>query len=78
MDMESLLVGFLGELLFYVETYEVYPKDFSLEFSEDLLQVKMKGDQALFPYKEIKAVTYHNLEIEQGDDGLSVTIVFDV
>ena len=77
-DPESLLVEFLSEVLFLVQNEAFLPDDFSLKITENKLQACLKGRQARFTYKEIKAVTYHNLKISLDSSGYSVTIVFDV
>ena len=78
-DREQLLVRWLEELLFHVEARHV-------AFSVGSIEVE--GDRRLFasvvetpaspPKKAIKAVTYHNLRVEDTPRGVEATIVFDV
>ncbi len=77
-DPESLLVRFLGELLFLGEQEKLGFDDFDLRLEAGLLQVRLVGAPILSQRKEIKAVTYHNLMIRQTGRGLEVNIVFDV
>jgi SHS2 domain-containing protein len=44
----------------------------------DHLEAAVWGGHASNLHKHIKAVTYHNLEIIQKEDGLEATVVFDV
>ena len=78
MDHESLLVSFLSELLYHLESFEFYPQKYALSFLGTRLQVSLQGLRGRMVYKEIKAVTYHNLEICHNSSGYNVTIVFDV
>jgi SHS2 domain-containing protein len=48
------------------------------EISETRLAATVRGGKAPALDKHIKAVTFHNLAIEDIDSGLEVTIVFDV
>ena len=76
-DHESLLVSFLSELLFCVEEGEGL-QSFELDVRDTELHVKAVGYPIAHLAKEIKAVTFHNLEISQNEDRLEVTVVFDV
>jgi len=79
LDRESLLVDWLHEVLLPLEMEWA-------AFSE--IQLKTEGDRRLagkvlvVPLaamtKQIKAVTYNDLEIEEGPEGLTATVVFDV
>jgi SHS2 domain-containing protein len=42
------------------------------------LKVEMEGAQIVSVDKAIKAVTYHNLQIKETNEGFETTIVFDV
>lgn len=81
-DAEQLLYDFLEELLFLLETenlflYEIkdlkISKDFSLSCTvvgDDLRNYDLKGD--------IKAVTYNDMEIKKTNKGYEVTVVVDI
>jgi SHS2 domain-containing protein len=77
-DRESLLVGFLTELLFNLyQTGQAFDM-FTINDSEVGIIVKAdKGYSATFR-REIKAVTYHQMDITMGENGLETYIVFDV
>ena len=77
-DLESLLVAFLSELVYYQEQESLTFDDFDLRVAGQWLKVAMKGAQIASVDKAIKAVTYHNLKIESTTEGFETTIVFDV
>ena len=77
-DLESLLVAFLSELVYYQEQENLTFDDFDLRVAGQWLKVAMEGAQIKSVDKAIKAVTYHNLKIESTREGFETTIVFDV
>ena len=77
-DLESLLVAFLSELVYYQEQENLTFDDFDLRVAGQWLKVAMEGAQIQSVDKAIKAVTYHNLKIERNTEGFETTIVFDV
>lgn len=80
-DLESLLVSFLSELLYLGEAQGLGfgRTDIVILPGQPVeLRANLLGGQILEQAKEIKAVTYHNLEIRQVDGLYRVRIVFDV
>lgn len=77
-DAESLLVAFLSELVWAAEQENLVFDTFKVVLTDTKLNVRMMGAHILSVNKSIKAVTYHNLQIRQTDDGFQVEIVFDV
>jgi SHS2 domain-containing protein len=77
-DLESLLVAFLSELLYFVEEERIAFHDFDLVITATSLNCSMTGSQITGIAKPIKAVTFHNLKIHALDNGFEVTLVFDV
>ena len=81
-DAESLLVAFLSELVYAAEQENLAFNGFDIETEQHVGQYRIRARLAGAPIeaieKPIKAVTYHNLEIISGEDGLEVEIVFDV
>ena len=78
-DAESLLVAFLEELLYLSESEGlIFDKFIGLKVESSKLQVMMEGGALRSIEKEIKAVTFHNLQIRESERGLEVEIVFDV
>jgi len=78
-DLETLLVDWLGELLYLREAHgEVY-KEFEIStLSPTELRAVAKGGKGFVPRMDIKAVTYHDLKIEKTEEGYVTTVVFDV
>jgi SHS2 domain-containing protein len=77
-DTEGLLVEFLSELLYYSEMERLGFDRFELEIGAQQLTVRVEGSPIVGLKKEIKAVTFYDLKIEQNAAGLEVVIVFDV
>lgn len=77
-DPESMLVAFLDELLWILEDQSMAFDGFNLSVEGDVLHAELGGAQIETLSKEIKAVTYHNLDIRRGPRGFEVNIVFDV
>ncbi len=77
-DLESLLVSFLSECLFFYEInhWQLIPEELSIENNHLIANMRIQPIKSLD--KEIKAVTFHNLEISQKADGLSTILIFDV
>lgn len=79
-DYESLLVAWLQELLYHTDSQGCPFDDFRvLSLTPTRLQAEaspVAGDDRLD--QAIKAVTYHNLNIQHTPNGFEVTIVFDV
>ena len=78
-DAETLLVDWLTELAFWVEDEQlIFPMISLSDVTDTHLKAILKGGRVAELLKHIKAVTYHNLEIEKTDRGLAATVVFDV
>lgn len=77
-DAEGLLVNFLGELLHILDQDGLAFDEYELAVAENVVKAKLHGAPVLERKKEIKAVTYNDLRIEQKPAGLEVLIVFDV
>lgn len=83
-DAESLLVSFLSELLYSSEQHQLGFSAFDLQVSQLTddtgldLHASLQGQPLLALDKEIKAVTYHRLEVQRTPAGLCTRIVFDV
>jgi SHS2 domain-containing protein len=77
-EPETLLIDFLTELLYISESEKIAFDDFDLQIIGDRFNAVMRGSNIESLAKEIKAATYHNLEIRKHEDGLVANIVFDV
>ena len=82
-DTESLLVAWLNELLYRSYLKQVLFFDFQIiALENNTLQAEARGrkmpDRRERMRTEIKATTYHALEIKKTGPGYEVTVVFDV
>lgn len=79
MDIEGLLILFLEELLYRLtEDYMLFAVDKISINTEFSLNAKLRGTQIKSYQRDIKAVTYHRLNIQETDQGYEVNIVFDI
>jgi SHS2 domain-containing protein len=78
-DVETLLVDWLNELLYLSEIHGVYFTKFSFltilptKLSANLDALKLSATKQV-----IKAATFHNISIDERNDGLHTTVVFDI
>ncbi len=78
-DYESLLVNWLSELLYLQETRgETYARFTVEDISSTSLRAKIQGAPSGPLNKFVKAITYHDLKIEQTPGGWEATVVVDV
>ena len=79
-NAESLLVDFLSEALFLSDVHNQAYLDLTIhEITPTRIVAKLHGIPISgFEVVEIKAVTYHNLKINQVPEGFEVDIVFDI
>lgn len=77
-NLEGLLVAFLSECHYFQESemWQLVPVEITIQNNH------IKAKMQYFPIskisKEIKAVTFHNLNIDQQPSGLSAVLIFDV
>ncbi len=82
-NIEELLVAWLRELLYQAETKKILLKEFFFQhFNETRLMATCYGEK-INPKKhrlktEIKAVTYHQLKVEQENSLWVGRIIFDI
>jgi SHS2 domain-containing protein len=78
-DAEGLLVEWLSELAYWVESESFIGSDINISEADSYyLRAAIGGRKAEKIEKHIKAVTYHNLKIRSTDAGLEATVIFDV
>ena len=78
-DYESLLVNWLSELLYLQESHrEIYHRFQIDELSPTALRAQVFGAPYHKLDKLIKAVTYHNLNVQQMPNGWEAVVVVDV
>lgn len=79
-DIDSLLVDFLSECLYLIQMKkEAYSKVKFVKFSDTELEAELFGKIAERFEEDIKAVTHHQLEVKQEDDGSwEAVVLFDI
>jgi SHS2 domain-containing protein len=79
-DLSSLLVDFLSEILYLVETKKlIFEKVEFKKFTENEIEANLIGEPLKRMGVHIKGVTYHELDISQEKDGTwQATILFDI
>ena len=78
-DYAMLLVDWLSELLYLVEIEGVlFVAQYIAEVSPAGISANLVGAELERAKLDIKAVTYHDLEIVEGEDGFQVVVVFDI
>lgn len=82
-NIEELFLSWLRELLYQYNSKEIILKQFSIDkLTSQMLSAEVKGEK-LDPSKhslkkEIKAVTYHQLEVKQVKGAWQGQAIFDV
>ena len=81
-DRETLLVQWLNELLYIICTETLVLIKFDISIDGNRLVARCDGQNVdlkshMFK-REIKAATYHNLEIAERDGEYSARIIFDI
>jgi len=78
-DAEALLVNWLNELIYHTEMDGEVFCEFHIELFEPThLRATVQAGRGIELKKQIKAVTFHNLQIVLTGDGYEATLVFDV
>lgn len=78
-DRETLLVRWLEEILFLLESQRLLPGRIQLEIGPGLkLMARLELSPVAGLSRAIKAVTFHGLRVTETAEGLEATLVFDV
>ena len=81
-DIETLLVSWLQELLYVLDTEGLIFGRFQVSLRDSLMEATAWGeplDPDIHTVKtEIKAVTYHQLEVVKTDRGWQAQVIFDI
>jgi SHS2 domain-containing protein len=81
-DIETLLVSWLQELLYLLDTEDLIFGRFQVHLKDLTLEATACGevfDPEIHTMKtEIKAVTYHQLEVVEDDQGWKAQVIFDI
>jgi len=79
-DREELLYDLLSELLYIHDADGIVMSEFEVRFTEEGLECLTRGEELDLgrhgPRTEIKAVTFHMLEVNEEEP--SVTVLFDI
>lgn len=80
LDSNALLVDFLSEVLYLIQTNkEVYDDVKFIKFSNTDLEAELSGQKVERFSEDIKAVTHHGLDIRQNQDGIwEAVLLFDI
>jgi len=80
LDIETLLVDFLSEVLYLTQVnLEVYNNVKFKKFSDTEIEGELIGQKVERFGEDIKGVTYHSLGIHQKEDGVwEATVLFDI
>ena len=79
-DLSALLVDFLSEALYLSQiNKEIYSSVEFKKFTETRIEGNLIGQKVERFGEDIKAVTYHSLEVNQKEDGSwEATVLFDI
>jgi len=83
-DLNELLFNFLAELIYLKDTERIFLSKFELKLSDNnsTLKAVARGEKIDYDKHEIKtdvkAVTYHKLEVKQTDSGFTVRVMLDL
>ena len=77
-DQKALLVDWLSELLYLSDTKDVCYNKFDFEELTDEKLVAIAYGRRVKAKEDIKAVTYHGLEIKKTEEGWQAVILFDI
>lgn len=81
-DLEYLMVDWLSELLFVFESQQLLLREFQVAVAAEGLTATVAGEPA-DPERhrlenEVKAITYHDLKIEQLDGKWTARVIVDI
>lgn len=81
-DLEYLLFDWLNELLFRFETEQLLLSEFDVSVNQRGLKAQTRGE-IFQPERhklahEIKAITYHQLEVKQTSNGWQARFIVDI
>jgi SHS2 domain-containing protein len=81
-NTKTALVSVLEEIIYFFEHKLFLPSDCSVSIEKNLYKINLKGNivspEEIKDGTDIKAVTYHNLEIKKIDDKYEATVIFDI
>ena len=79
LDEESLLVDFLNEIIYLMQTnMETYDSVKFKQITRKRIEAEIFGHKVSSFDKEVKAATYHGLDIEKTETGFETIVLLDV
>ena len=79
---EKMLFNFLNELVFIKDADLLVFKSFEIKINENKLECTAKGDKLNHESQkhgvDVKAVTYHMLEVKEDKDGWYARVILDI
>ena len=79
LDLETLLVAWLNELIYLCEELHICPERFDIHNASDTeLSAVVRGRCPWRTHRVIKAATFHNLVVGYTPEGYQARITFDV
>ena len=76
-DLESLLVTFLNEIIYFVEQKK-FPVNLKVSIKDQQLECTFNVVPVISILREIKAVTFHHVKIRQIRNQFRTQVVFDI
>lgn len=77
-DLETLLVGFLSLLLYWLEVDKLICSNPNIKYENGKITGSITCHYCEMISRQIKAVTFHDLNIRETSNGYVAEIVFDV
>lgn len=83
-NLEDLLFNFLAELIYLKDTEKLFFVKFDMEFGANNYSLKAVAHGEAIDYNkheirtDVKAVTYHNLEVRKTDGGFEARVILDL
>ncbi len=78
-DLGALLVDFLSEVLYLIQTNkEIYSDAKFLKLTDSKIEAEILGQKVERFKEDIKAVTYYDLQLEKIHGGWQAVILFDI
>jgi len=81
-NIETAFVSILEEIIYFFEKEMFLPSVCSVNIDKDLYKINLKGNivsaEEVKNGTEIKAVTYHQLEIKEVNGQYQATVIFDI
>lgn len=79
LDLPALLVDFLSEVLYLIQANKEIYKDIKFKkFTNTRIEAELIGQKVERFGEDIKAVTYHGLEVKKVNDRWEAVVLFDI